>query len=124
VSKLRDALARRILTTVDGVTETGVTSDDRTRKIPGNLHLCFADVDSEALLFLLEREAGVCASAASACTSGAQEPSHVLAAMGVPRDLAKGSLRLSLGPTTTSGDIDRVAAAVPPAVARLRRLDR
>jgi cysteine desulfurase len=124
VAALRDELARRIIATVDGVVESGVESGDRSHKIPGNLHLCFADLDSEALLFVLEREAGVCASAASACASGAQEPSHVLAAMGVSRALAKGSLRLSLGPSTTREEIERVAAALPPAVDRLRRLDR
>ena len=68
--------------------------------------------------------AGICASAASACASGAQEPSHVLAAMGVERELAKGSLRLSLGPATTAADVDRVVEALPPAVERLRALDR
>ena len=103
--------------------ETGVVGGDRSHKVAGNLHLCIAGVDSEALLFLLER-AGICASAASACASGAQEPSHVLAAMGVDRELAKGSLRLSLGPSTTADDIDRVVDALPPAVARLRALDR
>jgi cysteine desulfurase len=88
-------------------------------RVPGIVHLCFADVENEALLFLLD-EAGVCASAASACASGAMEPSHVLAAMGVDVRLAKGALRLSLGHTTTTDDIDRAAAAITAAVARLR----
>ncbi|MEY2437882.1 MAG: cysteine desulfurase, partial [Acidimicrobiaceae bacterium] len=76
---------------------------------------------SEALLFLLE-EQGVLASAAASCASGAQDPSHVLAGIGVPRALARGSLRLSLGPTTTGDDIDRALAVIPPAVDRLRRV--
>ena len=62
----------------------------------------------------------VFASAAASCSSGAQEPSHVLAAMGVDRMLAQGSLRLSLGATTTDAEIDHCLAVLPPAVARLR----
>ena len=93
---------------------------DRSRKIAGSCHLCFGGVESEEMLFLLERE-GVYASAASSCASGAFEPSHVLAAMGYSRDLAKGSLRLSLGTTTTEADIDRACAVIPNAVAQLRR---
>jgi cysteine desulfurase len=64
--------------------------------------------------------AGVYASAGSACASGAVEPSHVLAAMGVPRDRALGSLRLTLGRDTTAADVDLALAVIPPAVARLR----
>ncbi|HEV3402027.1 MAG TPA: cysteine desulfurase, partial [Acidimicrobiales bacterium] len=71
------------------------------------------------LLVLLDA-AGVYASAGSACASGAVDPSHVLAAMGVPRHLAAGSLRLSLGWTSTAADVDAALAAVPAAVARLR----
>jgi cysteine desulfurase len=76
-------------------------------------------VESEALLVLLD-DAGVCASAGSACASGAMEPSHVLLAMGLPAADALGSLRLSLGATTTDDEIDLALAAVPAAVARLR----
>ena len=138
VAKLRDRLADYLKATVPdvvetGVTETGVTEigaataeaataspTDRSRKIAGSCHLCFGGVESEELLFLLERE-GVFASAASSCASGAFEPSHVLAAMGYNRNLAKGSLRLSLGSTTTEADIDRACSVIPNAVARLRR---
>jgi cysteine desulfurase len=63
----------------------------------------------------------VFASAASSCASGAQEPSHVLAAMGVPRALAQGSLRLSLGWPSTDADVDLALEAVPAAIAQLRR---
>jgi cysteine desulfurase len=76
-------------------------------------------VASEALLFLLD-EAGVAASAASSCASGAQQASHVLAAMGVPADLARGSVRFSLSPSTTDAEVDAALVAVPAAVARLR----
>jgi cysteine desulfurase len=77
-------------------------------------------VESEALLFMLDA-ADVCASAASACSSGAMAPSHVLAAMGVGPELARGALRLSLGHATTEDDVDRALEAVVGAVARLRR---
>jgi cysteine desulfurase len=76
-------------------------------------------VEAEALLFLLD-EAGISASAASSCASGAAEPSAVLAAMGVSRELARGSLRLSLGWATTAADVDHALEVVPAAAARLQ----
>jgi len=82
-------------------------------------HLMLAEVEAEALLFLLDA-AGLRASAASSCSSGAQDPSHVLAAMGIDRQLAQGSLRLSLGHTTTDADIDAALEIIPPAVQQLR----
>ena len=115
VAPRRDRLADGLLAAVPDSAETG----DRAAKVPGNCHLSFADVESEALLVLLDG-AGVGASAGSACTSGAMEPSHVLTAMGVPRERALGSLRLTLGTTTTEADVDAALAAVPQAVARLR----
>ena len=132
VEKLRNRLADYLKAAVPDVVETGVVEPgfvdavvadvltDRSRKIAGSCHLCFGGVESEELLFLLERE-GVYASAASSCASGAFEPSHVLAAMGYDRSLAKGSLRLSLGSTTTEADIDKACAVIPNAVAQLRR---
>ena len=113
--ELRDRLADRLLATVPGTTETGV----RSGKVPGNCHVCFEDVESEALLVLLD-DAGVCASAGSACASGAIEASHVLTAMGIPERSALGSLRLSLGETTTADEIDLALKVIPDAVARLR----
>ena len=85
----------------------------------GIAHVVLADVEAEALLFLLDA-AGLRASAASSCSSGAQDPSHVLAAMGVDRLVAQGSLRLSLGHTTTEADIEAALEHIPPAVERLR----
>ena len=115
VRALRDRLADGLLATVPGCTETG----DRATKIAGNCHLSFEGVDSESLLVLLDA-AGVYASAGSACASGAVDPSHVLAAMGVSRSRAAGSLRLSLGTGTTEADVDLALAAVPAAVERVR----
>ena len=115
VARLRDRLADGLLAAVLGSIETG----DRSRKVAGNCHVRFPGIESEALLVLLD-EAGVCASAGSACASGAIEPSHVLMAMGVPRDEALSSVRLSLGSTTTDADVDLALKAIPDAVARLR----
>jgi cysteine desulfurase len=115
IGALRDRLADGLLASVEGAAETG----DRANKIAGNCHLTFEGVESEALLVLLDG-AGVYAAAGSACTSGAVEPSHVLHAMGVPRERGLGALRLSLGPTTTDDDVDLALEAVPAAVARLR----
>lgn len=115
IGALARHLVARIRSEIPDVHET-VAPDGR---VAGIVHLCFADVENEALLFLLD-EAGVCASAASACASGAMEPSHVLAAMGVGRNLAGGALRLSLGHTTTPEEVDRAAAAITASVARLR----
>jgi cysteine desulfurase len=115
VTPLRDRLADELLAQVPGTIESG----DRSRKVAGNCHVCFAGIESEALLFLLEQH-GIMASAAASCASGAQDPSHVLAALGLARDVAQGSLRLSLGPSSTAADIDLVLGVLPDAVARLR----
>jgi cysteine desulfurase len=115
VRRLRDRLADELLRITPGSTETG----DRAAKIAGNCHLCFDGIESEALLVLLD-DAGVYASAGSACASGAMDPSHVLVAMGIDRRRALGSLRLSLGHTTTDDDVELALKVVPDAVARLR----
>jgi cysteine desulfurase len=112
---LRNRLADGLMAAVPGTVETG----GRDRKVAGSCHLRFQGVESEALLVLLD-DTGVCASAGSACASGALEPSHVLTAMGVDRDDALSSLRLSLGPTTTDDDVDLALKVIPDAVARLR----
>jgi cysteine desulfurase len=115
VAALRDRLVDGLLA-IGGVHETV----PRPLKVPGSAHVCIEGVDSESLLFLLER-AGVSASAASSCASGALEPSHVLSAMGVPKEWSAGALRLSLGWCSTDADVDLALDVVPPAVAQLRR---
>jgi len=114
---LRDRLIDGLSGALDGVVETV----PRNRKIAGSAHVCLEGVESESLLFLLD-EADVCASAASACASGAMEPSHVLAAMGVERSLSVGALRLTLGHTTTLDDVDRTIDVVVSSVEHLRRV--
>lgn len=116
LAALRDHLVDSLVAAVPDVHETV----PRGRKVAGSAHVCIDGIENEALLFLLD-EAGVCASAASACAAGAMEPSHVLAAMGVPRHRALGALRLTLGRTTTEADVERGVAAVVAAVRRLRR---
>jgi len=115
IGRLRDRLADNLLAAIPQTVETG----DRANKIAGNCHLCFDGIESEALLVLLD-DAGVYASAGSACASGALEPSHVLVAMGIDEKRALGSLRLSLGATTTDDDVDLALKVIPDAVARLR----
>ncbi|HVC14952.1 MAG TPA: aminotransferase class V-fold PLP-dependent enzyme [Acidimicrobiales bacterium] len=115
VGALRDRLADGLL----GAVPSAIEAADRKAVLPGHCHLCFAGVDREELVVLLD-EAGVCVSAGAACASGALEPSHVLAAMGVPATVARGSIRFSLGHTTTPVDVERALAVVPEAVARLR----
>jgi len=115
VRGLRARLLDGLRSSVPGLVETvpdGV--------VAGICHLCVPGVESEALLYLLERD-GVYASAASSCVSGAMEPSHVLGAMGVDHDLAAGALRLSLGATTTDAEVDHALTVIPAAVDRLRR---
>jgi cysteine desulfurase len=114
ISELRRELMSGLLA-LGGVRET-VPAE---RAVPGIAHVCIEGVENEALLFLLD-EAGLCASAASACASGAMEPSHVLAAMGVLREVARGALRLSLGHTTTQRDVVTAVDIIGTAVARLR----
>jgi len=115
LTKLRDRLVDCLTSRLDDVIETV----PRAAKIAGSAHVCFGGVESEALLFMLD-EAGVCASAASACASGAMEPSHVLAAMGVDKRYALGALRLTLGHATTDADVDRTIHVVVDAVNQLR----
>jgi cysteine desulfurase len=83
------------------------------------LHVRVDGVESEALVFALD-QLGVCASAGSACASGALEPSHVLAAMGVAAESARGALRLSLGWSTRDADVDAALVAIPKAIEDLR----
>jgi cysteine desulfurase len=78
-------------------------------RVPGTVHVTFEGLASDELLFLLDQE-GVRASAAASCSSGAADPSHVLAAMGISRERARGSLRLSMGGETTSDEVDAVIA--------------
>ncbi|NDF88468.1 MAG: cysteine desulfurase [Actinobacteria bacterium] len=116
VTKLRDALVDGVMSQLDDVVETV----PRDKRVAGIAHICIAGCESESVLYLLD-EAMICASAASACASGAMEPSHVLTAMGVDKKHSMGALRMSLGHTTTEGEIDRAISALVGVVRQLRR---
>jgi cysteine desulfurase len=88
-------------------------------RVPGTVHATFDGLASDELLFLLDQE-GVCASAGASCSSGAGEASHVLAAMGIAPERARGSLRLSMGPETTDDDVDALIRILSSVVYRLR----
>ena len=100
----------------DAVMVSPSSPADRTA---GTVLVCFPGLEREALLFLLD-QAGIGASWGSSCASGASEPSHVLAAMGIPDHISRGALRLSLGWSSTGAEVDAALEAVPAAVARLR----
>lgn len=121
---LRDALIDGLIDRLGDRVQVSAarTNGDRSHIAAGIANVCIAGVQSEALLFLIDA-AGVRASAASSCSSGAQDPSHVLAAMGVPRDVALGSLRLSLGHTTADSDVERAVDVIAESVGRLDRFD-
>ncbi|MGH9301465.1 MAG: cysteine desulfurase family protein [Acidimicrobiales bacterium] len=111
----RDRLVDGLLARVPDSIETG----DRAFKTSGHAHLRFDGIQSEELLVVLD-EAGICASAGSACASGALDPSHVLVAMGISPSQAMSSLRLSLGANTTEAEIDLALSVIPQAVSTLR----
>ncbi|MEN6564837.1 MAG: cysteine desulfurase NifS [Veillonellales bacterium] len=89
------------------------------KRLPGNVNMCFRFIEGESLLLLLDSK-GVSASSGSACTSGSLDPSHVLLAIGLPHEIAHGSLRLTLGSATTEEDIDYTIEVLPGIVQRLR----
>lgn len=91
----------------------------REKRLPGNVNISFEGIEGESLLLLLDM-AGICASSGSACTSGSLDPSHVLLAIGLPHEIAHGSLRLSLDESNTDEEIDFVIKEVSKAVKRLR----
>ncbi len=119
VAGLRDRLRDGLLAAVDGAHRT-VPAAAGAAVLPGHLHLCVPGVEREELLVALGEE-GVCVSGGSSCASGALQPSHVLAAMGLAPGLAAGALRFTLGYATTDADVDRALAVVPAVVASLRR---
>ena len=115
--QLRDRLIDGVLGAIDDVVVNGARGDDR---LPGNAHFTFRGCEGDALLMLLDAN-GVECSTGSACTAGVAQPSHVLLAMGADPAAARGSLRLTLGHTSTEADVDAALAVLPAAVERARR---
>ena len=92
---------------------------DRESRLPSNVNMCFEGIEGESLLLLLDAK-GICASSGSACTSGSLDPSHVLLALGLPHEVAHGSLRLSLSSENTREDVEIILREVPKVVEYLR----
>ena len=115
LTKLRDRL-------IDGLLKIPYTTLNGPRgekRLPGNVNVRFQFIEGESILLSLDFK-GVCASSGSACTSGSLDPSHVLLSIGVPHELAHGSLRLTLGEDSTEEDVDYVIEVLPPIIQRLR----
>jgi len=117
VTRLRDKLIKGILERIPQVRLNG----HPTQRLPNNVNISVASVEGESLAVSLDLE-GIAVSTGSACSSEAMEPSHVLTAMGVPVELARGSVRFSLGRENTDAEIDRVLEAFPRIVSRLRAM--
>ncbi len=115
--KLRDHLMERALAEIPFTRVNG----DRKNRLPNNVNLCFQFVEGESLLIMLDMK-GICGSSGSACTSGSLDPSHVLLAIGLPHEIAHGSLRLTLGADTTLEDIDYTVDAIKEIVTQLREM--
>lgn len=116
-SRLRDYLIDRVLAEIPHTRLNGHRQD----RLPGNAHFCFRDIEGESLLILLDQK-GICGSGGSACTSGAIDPSHVLLALGLSPEIARGSLRLTLSEENTMEELDNTVEALKEIVERLRAL--
>lgn len=116
-TNLRDYLIERVLKEVPYARLNGA----RDTRLPNNVNFCFRFIEGESLLILLD-QAGICGSSGSACTSGSLDPSHVLLAIGLPHEIAHGSLRLTLSDETTKEDIDYTIEKVKEIVERLRKM--
>ena len=116
LSAMRDKLIDAILK-IDRCRLNG----DREHRLPGNVSFCFQGVEGESLLLMLDLK-GISASSGSACTSGSLDPSHVLLSIGLPHEVAHGSLRLSFGDYNTMEDVDYIIETLPPIIERLRSM--
>lgn len=116
-TEVRDHLIRRIEKEIPFVKVNG----DREKRLPNNVNVCFRFVEGESLLIMLDQK-GICASSGSACTSGSLDPSHVLLAIGLPHEIAHGSVRLTLSDTTTMKEADYVVDNLKMIVERMRSM--
>ncbi len=116
VTALRDQL-------IEGLSKIPLTlvNGDTEHRLPGNVNVCFQGIEGESLLLLLDAK-GIEASSGSACTSGSLDPSHVLLALGLPHEVAHGSLRLSLSGANTQADVDYMLQEIPQVVSYLRSI--
>lgn len=117
IAAVRDHLIKRVLEEVPYSRLNGHPE----QRLPNNANFCFRFIEGESLLIMLDQR-GICASSGSACTSGSLDPSHVLLAIGLPHEIAHGSLRLTLSEQTTLEDVDYVADSIKAVVERLRSM--
>ena len=101
--------------------ERSRVNGDRVHRLPGNVNMCFEGIEGESLLLMLDAK-GICASSGSACTSGSLDPSHVLLSIGLPHEVAHGSLRLSFSDNNTIEDAKYICEVLPPIIDRLRAM--
>lgn len=116
LSAMRDKLIENLLKI-----EFSRLNGHKTKRLPGNVNLSFSGVEGEALLLMLNAK-GICASSGSACTSGSLDPSHVLLAIGLPHEIAHGSLRISLSNENSMDDVDYILEVLPPIIKKLRSM--
>lgn len=116
ISKMRDRIISELLKV-----KHSRLNGDPLKRLPGNINICFEGIEGESIILSLDRE-GICVSSGSACTSGSLDPSHVLLAIGLPHEIAHGSLRLSLSNQNTDEDVDYIIKKVPPIIERLREM--
>lgn len=117
ITALRDRTIEEITSRIPFIKLNG----DRERRLPGNVNFSFEFIEGESLLLMLDMK-GIAASSGSACTSGSLDPSHVLLAIGLPHEIAHGSLRLTFGEDNTDQDVDYLLEVLPPIVERLREM--
>ena len=117
LAQLRDYVIRTVEQSIPNVKLNG----HPTRRLPNNVNLSFEGIEGEGMLLLLDMK-GICASSGSACTSGSLDPSHVLLAIGLPHEIAHGSLRLTFGPQNTMEDAEAVCNALREIIPRLRAM--
>ena len=116
-TEVRDYAIKRILAEVPYCRLNG----DAQKRVPNNINISFQFIEGESLLIMLDM-AGICASSGSACTSGSLDPSHVLLAIGLPHEIAHGSLRMTIGEETTKEDMDYVVDNIKEIVTKLRTM--
>ena len=116
-TKLRDYLIDRVLAEIPYTRLNG----DRVNRLPNNANFSFRFIEGESLLIMLDQK-GICGSSGSACTSGSLDPSHVLLAIGLPHEIAHGSLRLTISDETTKEEIDVTIEELKKIVERLREM--
>jgi cysteine desulfurase len=119
VAALRDALVAGVRAQVGDAQLNGDPGGGPAHRLPGNAHLTFPGCEGDSLLMLLDAR-GIACSTGSACSAGVPQPSHVLLAMGCDQEQARGSLRFSLGHTSTQADVDALVGAIAPVVKRAR----